>query len=356
MLHGALPRRYDLFTVPGQLAFLQKSLLRFVFVIVHGLDAERARLERVIVFSARVKQLFLRGVPLIGALFQAAAEVLVDNIRPLQAVKLLLIPGNAGVFPVFGRKLRLDTVPHMGQLPVMIRQHLIVQPVNTILKMADLIMFFVFFPVQHYDLSPQRGNRAALFVQPQEIQLGKMLVDGGHLIGDLHTPQVCGLLFRHGALNEEMRKQRILCLRQKLTDGGPVLQLIFDLFQLALQSGNAQVHCPAADECVVHPFPPHGAGHIALIEHAVRGNGRLETAQLVGSVAAHHASQQVIHIAARQRVLRLHFLRKAVVPGSDGLPFTELTDIHQSEGRRAEISFDPVKNRQRSLVVGRIDQ
>ena len=145
LLHGALPRRYDLLAVPGQLAILQKPLLRFVFIIVHGLDMEGARLEPVIVSSARLKQLFLRGITLIGALLQAAAEILVDNIRALQAVKFFLIPGNAGFFPVFRRKLCLNTVLHMGQLLVMIRQHLIVQLANALFLLANLNPFLLFF-------------------------------------------------------------------------------------------------------------------------------------------------------------------------------------------------------------------
>ena len=87
-----------------------------------------------------------------------------DDVCALQTVELLLIPGKADAFLIFGRKFVLQAILHISWLLVMIRQHLIVELANTFLVLADLNSFLLFFFIQRYNFIPERSNCAALFV------------------------------------------------------------------------------------------------------------------------------------------------------------------------------------------------
>ena len=279
-----------------------------------------------------------------------------DHVRTLQTGELLLIPGDAGVVPVFRRKLFFQAVLRLGMLPIMIRQHCGIQMPDTLFVMADLNRLLFLFVIQHNDFISQCRNGAALLIQPQQIQLGQLVINVGDLRCDFDAAQVCGLFLCNGILHEETAEERLFLLHEQLPDGLLVPQLLLNLCDLLLQPGNSLSQCPPADKRIVHSFPGYRAGDVALIEHSVCCNCDLEIAQLLNSVTAHHPSQQVIHIAAGQRIVCLHFFRKTVLPGTDLLPLPELAHIHQTEGRGSELVFYPIENRKCGPVVRRIDQ
>ena len=152
------------------------------------------------------------------------------------------------------------------------------------------------------------------------------------------------LLFRNRVLHEELRKQRFFFRFKKLPDGLPMVQFHFNPLPFFFQPGNSQAYGVVTNKRVLHPVALHGTRHIALVEHTVFRNGRFEIAQLLNRFAADNAAQQVIHVAARQLVFCIHFLRKAVVTRADRFPFAELPHVYEAERHRAELFFEPIEN------------
>ena len=111
--------------------------------------------------------------------------------------------------------------------------------------------------------------------------------------------------------------------------------------QFRPQLFHPQRHSLAAQEGVLHPLPRDGAGHIALIHHAVGGDGRPVLPQLRHRLTADDAAQQVIDIASGQVAVGLHLPGQTPLLGVGLLPLADLAHIHQTVGLTA-VALDTV--------------
>ena len=210
LLHCTFPCRPDLFFVSGQLAFLQSTPFFLVFGVIHHLDLECTGFEPFCIFSACCKQFLLSPVHCLCALRQTVAEVLADDICLFQADKLLPIAGNTDGFSVFLRESFFQTI-FDGLIPlIFFRQDLIFQLVDAAFQIAPLHIFRIFFLVKCKDLFFQMLNDLPLLIQPEQIQLGKLIFDFCDFLGDRLDALVVLLLLRHIDSDKSLSKKRVL--------------------------------------------------------------------------------------------------------------------------------------------------
>ena len=126
--------------------------------------------------------------------------------------------------------------------------------------------------------------------------------------------------------------------------------------QLCLQPVDPQGYGTAAKKGVLHPCTAQRAGHIPLIQHTFGCDSRLMAAELLHARTAHHPSQQIVHIAARQVVFRFHLLRQAILQGLARFLFPQLADVHNAKGALAKLPLDLIVEFLRLRVAGRLHQ
>ena len=356
MLHCAFPCRPNFFFVSGQLAFLQSTPFFLVFGVIHHLDLECTGFEPFCIFSACCKQFLLSPVHRLCALRQTVAKVLADDICLFQADKLLPIAGNADGFSVFLREFLVQNI-FDGLIPlVFFRQDLIFQLMDAVFQLPFLHIFRIFFLIECKDLFFQLFNDAPLLIQPEQIQLGKLIFDFCDSLDDRLDALVVLLLLRHIDSDESLGKKRLLQAGQLLLERLPMPQLFLQTGQFLFQMVDAELHRTPPDEGVFHPALPKCAGHIALIQHSLCRNCRLIAAQLFCRVAAYHPTQKIVHIAACQLVFCLHLFCQTAGQRSKCFFFPQFSDIYQTKCTVLCFLLQPVVNVKCILITSRLHQ
>ena len=109
------------------------------------------------------------------------------------------------------------------------------------------------------------------------------------------------------------------------------MQVLSEAFQFVLQTCRTNADGCPADKRIVHQRLADGAGHIALIQHALLRDGGSVLSELTDMCAADNAPQKIVDIVPGQRIVGGDLLREAVIPGLAMFPLPELADIDKAK-------------------------
>ena len=160
------------------------------------------------------------------------------------------------------------------------------------LHLCFLAVILYFLLIQILNFLIQYADLPALFLQPEQIQVGQILFHLFHLFCDLYASLVIIPTLLHSAVYKKTAKEWILALVlcQLSPNGLPAGQFCLSCSQLRFQLFNPQGHRPASNEGVLHQLFPQRAGHIALIDHALRSDSCPVFPELANVGTAHYTA------------------------------------------------------------------
>ena len=285
-----------------------------------------------------------------------AAEIAVHDIRPVQTLQLLPVARQTDIVAVGLREGFRQPALHFGAAAVLLGQDFLVQLTNTLLQLGLVCDLLLTLTTQRRNLVADLGDQLLLLIQPQQVEMGNLLVDRVDLLLQFRAVQKIRLPLRYDVSHIIWCQHGRFLLRNCLPDGFPVRNLGLQTGGLLLQTSDTQRDRMTTDERILHTVSAERTRHIALIQHTLIRDGGPIPAQLLNRVAAHHAPEQIIHVGSRKRVPGLHLFRKTAALRVDMLTLAQRADIDQTVGVQAFFPLEFVVNTQSLLVICRFNQ
>ena len=178
-----------------------------------------------------------------------AAEIAVHDIRPVQTLQLLPVARQTDIVAVGLREVFRQRALHFGAAAVLLGQDFLVQLTNTLLQLGLVCDLHLTLTTQRRNLVADLGDQLLLLIQPQQVEMGNLLVDRVDLLLQFRAVQKIRLPLRYDVSHIIWCQHGRFLLRNCLPDGFPVRNLGLQTGGLLLlQTSDTQRDRMTADE------------------------------------------------------------------------------------------------------------